>query len=169
MAVNSDTKNYMNTLHVKAPPLPNPKVSFIASLSNGQTVIEHKGHYAWIDGQPSPWQRLIKYTIENKLTINSLSLFTPHGATYTIPPAGGKPKFTGYNKKDEVKPIDFEVKRFLAREMTIGAKDNKAEVEKTDIAEFYTIAEAIYPDFILQLWVDELDPRHSWVVIKGGK
>jgi hypothetical protein len=33
----------------------------------------------------------------------------------------------------------------------------------------YDDAEAIYKDFVIQLWVDELNNNHSWVVVKMNK
>lgn len=155
----------MKNPELQLPQLPDPTVSFIASLSNGETIVEGKGDYSWEPGLKSPWNRLIRYSAEKKLTITSVSLFTPGGATYTLPPSGGKPRFNGFtNLTAEEQPIDFEVKRFIAQEMNVGIHLKKTTVENAVIAEFYTIAEAIYKDHVLQLWVDELNTRHSWVV-----
>ena len=160
----------MNEVHLQAPKLPNPQVLFIASLSNGQTIVEGKGEWCWADGLKSPWNRLVRYAAENELNITSISLFTTSGATFTMPPMGGKPRFKGYtNQTPEETPIDFEVKRFLARDLDVSIQNNVGSVDKTEIAEFYTIAEAIYKDFTLQLWVNELNTRNSWVVMKKNK
>lgn len=145
--------------------LPEPKVCFIASLSNGETITEGKGEWCWTkDGRPSPWNRLIRYAIDKKATITSLSLFTPGGATFTIPPVG-KARFTGY-AKETTKPLDYQVGRHLIRDMDVGAHGNDVEVKDVQVIEFYTYAEAIYADFSIQLWVNELNPLHSWVVYK---
>lgn len=158
----------METL--QAPKLPEPKVQFIASLSNGETIIEGKNDWCWIDGQKSPWNRLIRYSVDKKLTITSLSLYTPSGATYTLPPIGRKAKFAGYSNRSENEiPVDFEVKRFIARDMKIAGIKNDLKIEKVNILEFYTIAEAIYKNFTLQLWVDENNQKNSWSVIKVNK
>jgi hypothetical protein len=156
----------MQELQVQAPQLPEPKVFFIASLSNGETVVEGRGVWYWANEIPSPWNRLIRYTVEKKLTINSLSLSTPHGAVFTIPTAGGRPRFRGFADDKALKPLDYEVKRYLARDMDIGIVDKKAEIEGVEIAEFYTIAEAIYKDYSVEVWVNELNPRLSWTVVK---
>jgi hypothetical protein len=50
--------------------------------------------------------------------------------------------------------------------MDIGIVDKKAEIEGVEIAEFYTIAEAIYKDYSVEVWVNELNPRLSWTVVK---
>lgn len=157
----------MDNLELDLPQLPNPQVCFIASLSNGETYTEGKGDYAWLPGLKSPWNRLVRYSAENKLTITSISLFTPGGATYTLPPAGGKPRFKAFTElTPEEKPIDFEVKRFIARNIDVGVANKKAEVKNWAVEEFYTIAEAIYKDHVLQIWVDEINNRHSWTVYK---
>lgn len=158
------------TITLQAPKLPDPKVFFIASLSNGEIIVENRGDWCWVDGLKSPWNRLIRYVAEKDLVINSLSLSTPEGKTYTMPPAGGKPRFKGYTNRtpDEV-PMYYEVKRYLARDMDVGIKNGKGRIEGVAVAEFYTYAEAIYRDFSIQLWVDELDQRHSWVVFNKIK
>lgn len=156
----------METINLQAPELPEPQIVFFATLSNGETCVEGRGKWTWITGEPSPWNRLVRYAIENKVTITSLSLFTPHGASFTVPTAGGKPRFRGFADEKAEKPLDYEVKRFLARDMDVGVTGKKAEIEGVQIAEFYTIAEAIYKDYTIQVWVNELNHRHSWVAVK---
>lgn len=169
MAVDSDTET-MNTLQVQAPQLPNPQIYFIASLSNGETIVENKGDWCWVDGLKSPWNRLIRYTAEKDITINSLSLGSPLGTTWTLPILSGKPRFRGYTGLQEAeKPIDYEVKRFIARDMDVGISQGTARIKKTVISEFYTIAEAIFKDHILQLWVSEANLNLSYMVYKQLK
>lgn len=148
--------------------LPDPRVSFTASLSNGEIIVENKGDWCWVDGLKSPWQRLIRYAVEKKLAITSLSLITPNGQILTLPPIG-KAHFVAYVGIPEAdRPLDFEVKRYLAREMSANGAKGTVEIESVAIKEFYTIAEAIYKDFTLQLWVNELNPANSWTVYKKG-
>ena len=145
--------------------LPEPQIRFIASLANGETITEGKGEWCWTkDGRPSPWNRLIRYAIDKKTSITSLSLLTPGGAVFNIPPMGGKPRFTPYANALE-KPIDYQVGRHLIRDMDVGVKNKITTIERVDIQEFYTFAEAFYKDYSVQLWVNELNPLHSWVVI----
>lgn len=147
--------------------LPEPKISFIACLSNGEIAVENKTPWEWIDNSPSPWNRLIRYAAKKKVNITSVSLLLPNGKTLTLPLASGKSRFIGYaNITPEEKPLDFEVKRYLERAMQGTAQNGVATIEKVGIREFYTIAEAIYKDFTLQLWVSELGDLHSYVVIK---
>lgn len=159
----------MNEIQIQSPELPEPKVFFIVALSNGEMAVENRGKWCWEKGKPSPWNRLIRFAVENKLTINSLSLSTPHGVTYTLPIAGGRPRFRGFADEKAQKPLDYEVKRFLARDMGIVATGNVGEVEKVEVAEFYTIAEAIYKEYTVQVWVSELNQKNSYTVVKKHK
>lgn len=137
----------------------NHNVLFQVSLSNGETFFEGKGNYQDLPGLPSPWQRLIRYTAENKLLITSLSLYTKDGRTFNLPSSGRDPKFRPFALAD--KPIDFNVCRYMAREHDIV--DNK--VQNTEVSEWFTVAEAIYPDYKLQLWVDERNTKNAWTLL----
>jgi hypothetical protein len=133
-------------------------VLFQVSLSNGETFFEGKGEYQEIPGQLSPWQRLNKYLAENKLFITSLSLYTKDGRTFNLPSAGKCPRFKFFAEAQ--KPIDFNFFRAISREMTFIGQ----EAKEVEISDWFTVAEAIYPDYKLQLWVDENNTRNSWVL-----
>jgi len=157
----------MDRLELQLPPLPDPQIFFISSLSNGETIIEGRGDYSWKPGIKSPWNRLVRYSAEKKATIISLSLCTPGGATFTFPPISGKPRFKAFTElTPEERPLDFEVKRFIAQEMNVGINKKKTTITDNAVAEFYTIAEAIYKDFSIEIWVNELNIKHSWTVYK---
>lgn len=139
-------------------------VSWLVSLSNGETFLEGKGKFAEIPNEPSPWQKLIKYTAEKKVLITSLSLHTKDGRTFNLPSLGKNPKFKPFSEAR--KPLDYNLFRATSREM--GAVKGRAENIK--ISEWYTVIEAIYPSYKLQLWVDEMDTRNSWVLlVENGK
>jgi hypothetical protein len=129
-------------------------VRFQVSLSNGETFYEGKGEYSDLPGQLSPWQRLERYTLEKKLSITSLSLYTEDGQTFNLPSSGKNPKFQIFTKLE--KPLDYNVCRYLARDIDQdGAK----------ISDLFTVAEAIYPTYKLQIWVDEKNVRNSWAAV----
>lgn len=133
------------------------------SLSNGETFYENKGDYETIPDEPSPWQRLQKYTSDNELEITSLSLYTEKGQTWQLPSAGSNPKFTEFSKVD--KPIDYDMCRKMARESSV----TNMEAEKATVAEWYTVIKAIYKDYTLELWVDEFNTDSTWSIIRGNK
>lgn len=129
------------------------------SLSNGENFFEEKGEYKEIPGLPSPWQRLNKHIAENNLLITSLSLYTQDGRTFNLPSSGRDPKFRPFALAD--KPIDYNVSRYMSRELDVVNN----EVIKAVPSDWFTVAEAIYPDHKLQIWVDEKNTRNSWVLV----
>jgi len=138
-------------------------VKFKVSLSNGQTFYEGKPPFEEIPNDLSPWQRLIQYTIDNQCLITSLSLYTEDGKTFNLPSSGKNPKFREFAKLE--KPIDYNVSRKIATEMDAIRTEQGIETSNRRISEWYTIAEAIYPTYSLQLWVDEQDTRNCWVLV----
>jgi hypothetical protein len=135
------------------------KVLFKVSLSNGETLFEDKGILSFIPGELSPWRKLEKYVIEKGVEITSLSLITPDGRTFNLPSAGRDPKFAPF--RDLEKPLDYDYHHALAREHEVV--DNK--IIGTAASDWFTYIEAIYPDYRLQVWVDENNTRNSWVLV----
>lgn len=137
-------------------------VKFKVSLSNGETFYEGKAPFEEIKGELSPFQRLIQYTVRNKCEITSLSLYVEKDGktrTFNLPSAGKNPKFKEFTVQKE-KPIDFQVYRKLAQDFNIVDKN----ITGSEVVEWYTVAEAIYPTYRLQLWVDEVNPDNCWVL-----
>jgi len=134
-------------------------VTWQVSLSNGETFFEGKGQFEEIAGIDSSWQRLIKYIAVNKLSITSLSLVTEDGRTFNLPSAGKNPKFKPF--VDAEKPLDYELHRTISREHTVVNN----QITKTENVDWFTYIEAIYPNYKLQLWVDENNTRNSWVLV----
>ena len=126
------------------------KVKFICGLSNGESLIEGQDRLSYVAGEDSPWRKLQKYINDNELKITSLSLVckTELGNRhYNLPNA--KPRFFGYEGRI---PKDYRVFRRVYTEGATGGG-----------YEHYTVAEAVYEDCRVQLWVSELDPDKSWV------
>lgn len=142
--------------------IPEPQTKFIASLSNGETVVEGKGDFAYIDGLPMPWPRLVRYAVENQLTITSLSLFTPDGRTFTLPSRGRNPKFKAFDSAE--KPLDYQIERKVAREQS-AVKLEDGTIKATGPVQLkghYTVGVAFFGDHKVEIWVDEFDTRNSW-------
>lgn len=134
--------------------LPETRVQFTVGLSNGENLIEGEGILSRKEGELSPWNKLIHYLQENELSIKSLSLVckTDIGNRhYNLP--NEKRKFRG-----EI-PIGYNCFRKGAMDGGSGSSN----------LEFYTCAEAIYPEFKVQLYVSELDPDKCHVNIVKEK
>lgn len=125
------------------------------SLSNGETLYENKGDYKRIDDLLPPWERLMLYICDNNLEITSLNLYTDSGRTFHLPSSGKNPKFKIF--ATEIKPLFFDFSRNF--EIEIRPKVS------TRTLTTYSIAWAVYPEFILQLWVKNGDHDTSWVTI----
>lgn len=138
-------------------------VLFQVSLSNGETFYEEKGKFVTVPGELSPWNKLLKYISENKVLITSLSLYTKDGRTFNLPSAGRDPKFRPFVVAE--KPIDFCLKRYLGREMDI----ENLKVVKIGPSDWFTSIEAVYPNYKLQIWVDENNTQNSWSLVLVNK
>ena len=138
-------------------------VKFKVSLSNGETFFEGKPPFDEIPNELSPWNKLQEYIFKNKVEVTSLSLYTDSGQTFNLPSAGKNPKFKVFQKLE--KPLDFQCFRAIGRDLDVIPKDNKFEATQSGDSDWFTIAEAIYSSYRLQIWVDEQNPRNSWVLV----
>lgn len=129
--------------------LPESKIKFIVGLSNGEKLIENEG--VLLKDTDSSWWKLQKYLNDNKLGITSMALCSKTevgNRHYNLP--NDKNKFNG------LVPLGFNCFRWFASDGLSGDKN----------IEHYCVAEAMYEDFKVQIWVSELDPDKSWVNIK---
>lgn len=128
--------------------LPENKVHFAVGLSNGENLIEGEGRLLRVDGEDSPWYKLQKYIQDNGLEIRSMSLYSKTevgNRHYHLP--NTNPKFGGKA------PKGFNFFRWGAIEALTGE----------ELVEHYAVAEAIFEDYTVQLWVSELDSDKCWV------
>lgn len=138
------------------------KILWQVSLSNGETFQEGKGKFEEIQGDLSPWQRLLGYLQTQELHITSLSLIDlPSGSVHNLPSMGKNPNFEPFRKAQ--KPLFYGMNRCIATEANW---DGVADPESSQVREWYTVAKAVYPEYSLQIWVSELDGRNSWILIE---
>lgn len=129
------------------------KVHWIAGLSNGETAHEGKGNYAVIEGERSPWGRLLAYLDETGATITSLSLGTDDGRRWHLPSAGKNPKFGEMTTAPQ--PLSYKMFR-KARQVI--------RKEGGEWGNIHTVAEATYGNGTkLQVWVSE--EGQAWSVL----
>ena len=127
------------------------KVKWQVSLSDGTTVYEGKGDYLYIAGELSPWNRLLEHIKTNELRITSLSLYTDKGQTFNLPSAGKNPKFHLFASSPQ--PIGYKMFRAVGHDIDAQSEDH------------FTVAEADYGDYRLQLWVDNQHPENCWTLL----
>ena len=136
-------------------------VKFQVSLSNGETFFEGKGKFQEVAGELSPWQKLMNYIEDNRLEITSLALFTDEGRKFNLPHAGKNPKFAPQMKVEFAAPYTFNLFRYI--EYNLKGAGGKITSQK--VHSLFTVIEAIYPKFKVQLWVDENDHDNCRVLV----
>lgn len=124
------------------------------SLANGETLYEGKNEYEHIEGEDSPWQKLLKHIEKEETEITSLALYNDIGQRWNLPSAGKNPKFQAF--RDAEDPKDFKFRRKLGVERGLMGGETKEDR--------YIMIEANYGDKRLQIWVSE-DGKNSWTLV----
>lgn len=127
-------------------------VQWQVGLSDGTTAHEGKNEYKVVEGELSPWRKLIAYTKEKDVTITSLSLCCGK-KRWNLPSAGKNPKFRDYDMAE--KPTEYTFFRKLGADIVGGDAD----------VETYAVIEATYSCGKLQIWVSEKNPDNCWSVL----
>ena len=137
------------------------QVRWNVSLSNGENYREGHSPFHESENDESPWGRLKRYIDISGLEITSLWLSTPAGARHHLPSRGkrgGNPKLRAFDMAG--KPITLRCFRRLAAEGT-----TLQELAEGEDRALYTIAEADYGTYRVQIFVSESDPNVSWVLV----
>lgn len=122
---------------------------WVVGLSDGTNYKEYQGE---ID----TWQKLQTHITQNNLKITSLHCENNKGERFFIP-SSGKKSYHLYNITDvNNKPTSYNMKRILSNTYPHGSKDDY----------FYTVIEAIYPNYIISLFLDEKTRTNYYIEIK---
>lgn len=134
------------------------KVLWTVSLSNGETFYEEKGNFKTIEGELSPWQRLLAYIVEKQLNITSLSLYTNDGRRWNIPSTPTKDSAPRFRQLEGMqRPHSHKFYRKMAGEV------NQVTGEVTK-QEHYHVIEAGFKHHNIQVWVND-EGTVSWSLI----
>ncbi len=120
-------------------------INWKAELSNGEFVLEEV-----IEGEKSPWLRLLDYLAEKDLKIVNLSLSNGE-MSYNLPNLKNAPQFKAFFEVDQ--PLGYKFFRMVGSNL-----DNSKD-------DLFAVIEADYGDKKLQLWVDE-SSNNCWCIIK---
>tara|TARA_R110000851_G_scaffold96046_2_gene208435 strand:+ start:1929 stop:2339 length:411 start_codon:yes stop_codon:yes gene_type:complete len=132
------------------------KVRWIASLSNGQTLYEERGNFKTIQGELSPWLRLLLYLTENNLAITSIALTFDERTRYNLPSLSKSPKFHAF--ATAAKPVAFNFFRKMGGDVIDGSID-------ADTADHFAVIEAQYEGGqVIQVWVDDSN-GNTWTLL----
>ena len=126
-------------------------IKWSVGLSDGQNIYEDKGDYKRVEGELSPWLKLMEYIDNNDVEITSLSLYTDEGRRWNLP-STGNPKFRELREVEQ--PDELKFRRKLSKDLVSGNEKR------------YAVIEAHYEDYKVQLWVRNKEPNPSWSLIK---
>jgi hypothetical protein len=134
-------------------------VKWQVSLANGKTLFEDKGDFCEVEGQPSPWQKLLFYLAEKKTFITSLSLYTDGNQRFNLPSVGKSPKFKAFIEAP--KPIAFQCMRKMGVDYN---KQSDGKFHPDEAGDLFTVAQAEYEDGFMEIWVDENNTKNCWTL-----
>lgn len=130
-------------------------VKWQVSLNNGETLYEGKGNFIEVEGELSPWNKMLEYLQANNLEITSLSLYTDSGQRWNLPSKGGNPKFRAFDMAQ--KPFKLQLERVQGMDWD---DQNNPDIYTT-INAFYDYEGVIYK---LSVWVDEKNTNNTWTL-----
>jgi hypothetical protein len=124
---------------------------WIATLSNGETAVEHSGEWQIKPGTRKPWVRLCEFCTDNNLKLTSLRLWF-RGKTIHMP----RDKFDKFSMNDTALPPNH-----YSLQYHIEADDILSGVKQDT---FIDLA-AHYEDFIVHYIQDVSEGSNSWMVV----
>ena len=122
-------------------------VKWKVELSNKEQFMEGEIPFLYKSDELSPFSQLLQYLDKNNASISSLCLLCGD-RQYRLPSKGKNPKFRAFRGSN---PPQYNFFRQIG-------------VESTGIRDLFAVAEAIYPNYKLQLWVDENNPNNCWAL-----
>ena len=138
------------------------KTKWLASLSDGTTVIEGDPPFDFEPGEISPWQKLLKHIKNNDLSITGMRVQIER---YGIPtmtinlPSLRTDGMTGtherYTHIKPLLPIKFEHGRRI--ESTVGGSIDWSHL----------FISAVYEDYEVIVFVDEAEGNEAWVIVNA--
>ena len=136
------------------------RTKWLASLSDGATIIEREGLVAEVPGGLSSWQQLLRYLEEKNLHITGMRIQASQSGgpvqTYNLPSFNRTPK--GNHERwvtlKPISPISYNYFRWVTKALS----DSTSARHQIEIR-------AIYTDFTVSLFVDENEGNESWVVV----
>lgn len=146
-------------------------ITWEVATSDGKNYYEGKSPFEFRDGDKLPFARMQERMAELGVDITFCALRAPDGRTWNLhahKPIKKDGKYIGerYNPKFRVwdlsEPLDYNVFRKIGNDQRVGRSDGGDVEVRPAGQEIFTVGEAIYPSGVLQVWVSEANPRHSW-------
>lgn len=131
--------------------LPSTDARWIATLSDGSTIVENTEDWSIKPGEPLPWVRLCHFTADNNLHLTSLRL-NYKGRTIHLPRA----KFDKFGL-DAISPLYYSLAYKVEAEMNLGG----GAIDQTLFVDLV----AHYQDFEAHYIQNVTTGNESWVVV----
>lgn len=130
-------------------------VQWVATLSNGETAVEHVGKYQITPGERKPWVKLCEFAADQGLHLTSLRL-NHDGRTIHMP----RDNFGRFSMNETSQaPKSYSLQYHIEGDMENGGILN--ETLFVDMA-------AHYDDFIVHYIQDVTNNDTSWVIVTKG-
>ena len=131
---------------------------WVATLSNGQTIVEDSGEFTFSPGEPKPWVKLTRYLGESDLYLTSLRL-NFKGRTIHMPRTNfGKFGMTEHS----MSPLFYSLQYQLEAEMG-SSQDGPVGTQWAQ--KHYVDLIAHYPTWDVHYVQDLEDGNTSWVIV----
>lgn len=134
------------------------RVLWNVSLSNGENFHEGSGSFEEIEGELSPWNKLQRYLNGmGALEITSLWLSCPSGARHVLPSRSNRNRHQPFLHAFHSAEKPHTLRCFRRLSQAVGDVDESKDL--------YTVAEASFENYKLQIFVSEHDPNVSWALV----
>lgn len=130
-------------------------IKWVATLSNGDTVVEKSGEWVEIPGERKPWVRLTQFVGKEGLHLTSLRL-NIDGRTVHMP----RMNFDRFAMNDvSVAPLFYSLQYHMEVEMMGSGGAFEKEARFIDLA-------AHYPEGMAVHFIQEIgEQNNSWIVV----
>ena len=130
------------------------KIQWVATLSSGDTAVEHVGEYQVKPGERLPWVRLTKFAADNKLHLTSLRL-NVDGRTIHMP----RPNFGRFNLGEKsISPLFYSLQYMVEGEM--GGEGTMEAKYFVDMCAHFATYDVHY--------IHDTSQGNSWIVVTDG-
>jgi hypothetical protein len=126
-------------------------IGWVAFLSDGSVVREHRGEYQITEGEPTPWVRLCSFLAENDTKLVRLALDID-GAAIHLPSSVVSFNLQGYDS-----PRSYSVQYRVEGVIGSGGVEAKTYIDLS----------SHYDDFTVHL-IHDLDDLNAWILVTKG-
>jgi hypothetical protein len=130
-----------------------PEGTWVATLSDGSTIVENTGDFQIVEGERKPWVRLCKFLGDSGLWLTSLR-FNYRGRTVHLP----RMTLDKFGMTDRIKPpLYYSLQYHHEAELSLGGVLQKEWI--------YVDLASHYQDFAVHFIQDVSNGDNSWIAV----